>query len=281
MFFFRLLSLLPFWVLYRISDGLFLLAYHITGYRRKVVRENLSLCFPDKSEREIIRLEREFYRHLCDVVVETIKLISISPENLRKRIRHENPDFADEIIRSGNSYVAMATHMANWEWLLAGNALYLNGEIDAVYKPLHNRFFDRLMLKIRTRFGCWPVPSDSVLRSQVSRRTIPKGIAMAADQTPGPDNSAVIDFLDRKTLFFKGPPKLAAKLKFPVFYAGIRKERRGHYILFVEPMGNPEEVGDERILKDFAARLERDIRLQPALWLWSHKRWKHAIRVNR
>ena len=277
MFFFYLLSLLPFWFLYRISDMLFLLAYHAAGYRRKVVRDNLSRCFPEKSEKEIQRLEREFYRHLCDVVVETIKLISISPEQLKKRIRHENPGFAEEVLGAGNSYVAMASHQGNWEWLLAGNALYLNGKIDAVYKPLHNRFFDRLMLKIRTRFGCWPVPSDTVLRSQVSRRAIPKGIAMAADQTPGPENSAVITFLGRKTLFFKGPPKLAAKLKFPVFYAGIRQERRGYYVLYVESMADPLAVGEDAILKDFAARLERDILQQPALWLWSHKRWKHQI----
>jgi KDO2-lipid IV(A) lauroyltransferase len=277
MFVFYLLSQLPFWFLYRISDVLFVLAYHGFGYRRKVVRDNLSCCFPEKSAKEILYLEREFYRHLCDVVVETIKLISIPPAELQKRIRHENPGFADVVLASGKSYVAMASHLGNWEWLLAGNALYLNGKIDAVYKPLHNHFFDRLMLKIRTRFGCWPVPSETVLRSQISRRAIPKGIAMAADQTPGPENSAVITFLGRKTLFFKGPPKLASKLNFPVFYAGIRKEARGRYVLFVEPMADPDGVGEEAILTDFAARLERDIRLQPAFWLWSHKRWKHSV----
>jgi KDO2-lipid IV(A) lauroyltransferase len=276
-FFFRFLSWLPFWVLYRISDVLFVLTYFVLGYRRSVVRSNLRLSFPEKPESEISRIEKEFYRHLCDVVVETIKLISISPESLRKRIRHENPDFADDIISSGNSYIAMATHMANWEWLLAGNAIYLDGKIDAVYKPLHNAFFDRLMLRIRTRFGCHPVPSETVLRSQVSRKNIPKGIAMAADQTPGPVNSAIIDFLGRKTLFFKGPAKLAERLNFPLHYAGIRKESRGHYVLFTEPMPDPAELGVEAVLQDFACRLERDIRRQPALWLWSHKRWKHAV----
>jgi KDO2-lipid IV(A) lauroyltransferase len=277
MLFFYLLSLLPFWFLYRISDLLFLLAYHAAGYRRKVVRDNLSLCFPDKSEKEIIRLEREFYRHLCDVVVETIKLISISPENLRKRIRHENPDFTDEIIRSGNSYIAMGTHMGNWEWVLAGKSIYLNGKIDFVYKPLHNAFFEKLMLKIRTRFGGFPVPSPSILRLQVSRREIPKGIAMASDQTPGPDNSAVIRFMGRDTLFFKGPPKIASKLSIPIYYVGIRKEARGKYVFWVEEMADPAAVGEENIIRDFASRLERDIRKQPALWLWSHKRWKHKI----
>ncbi len=246
-----------------------------------MVKTNLQACFPEKPASEIAKLEKEFFRHLCDVVVETIKLLSIPEEDLRKRIRHQNPEFADTIIQEGNSYVAMATHMGNWEWLLAGNALYLEGRIDAVYKPLHNAFFEKLMLRIRGRFGCHPVPSEQVLRSQVSRRTISKGIAMAADQTPGPDNSAVITFLGRETLFFKGPPKLAGKLKFPIFYAGIRKESRGHYVLFVEPMANPAELGEEAILKDFATRLERDIRLQPALWLWSHKRWKHAIPSRR
>lgn len=277
MLFFRLISLLPFWCLYRISDVLYIILYHVAGYRKKVVRENLQACFPGKAAAGILEIEKEFYRHLCDVVVETIKLISISPDQLRRRIRHENPDFADAILRSGNSYIAMATHMNNWEWLLAGNAIYLNGKIDAVYKPLHNPFFNRLMLLIRSRFACHPVSSDSVLRSQVARRNIPKGIAMAADQTPGPDNAEIIDFLGRKTLFFKGPPKLAAMLNFPLFYAGIRKEGRGRYVLFVEPMADPSDTGTADILHDFASRLERDIREQPAYWLWSHKRWKHSI----
>lgn len=276
MWFFRLISALPFSVLYLISDGLYLVVYHLSGYRKKVVRDNLRACFPEKSAPEILHMEIEFYRHLCDVVVETIKLLGVSREELKARIRHENPGFADEIIDTGGSYVAMATHMANWEWLLAGNALYLNGKIDAVYKPLHNLFFEKLMLKIRTRFGCHPVPSEQVLRSQMQRKNIAKGIAMACDQTPGPQNAAVISFLGRQTLFFKGPPKLAMKLGFPLFYAGIRKESRGRYVLFVEPV---EGSSEDEILRDFARRLERDIHAQPALWLWSHRRWKHAMPV--
>jgi KDO2-lipid IV(A) lauroyltransferase len=274
LWFFRLISALPFSILYLISDGLYFIVYYLAGYRKKVVRDNLNSCFSHKSPQEINRIEKEFYRHLCDVVVETVKLMSISREELMSRIRHENPGFADEIIGSGGSYVAMATHMANWEWLLAGNALYLGGKIDAVYKPLHNLFFEKLMLKIRTRFGCHPVPSEQVLRSQLQRKNIPKGIAMACDQTPGPQNAAVISFLGRDTLFFKGPPKLARKLVFPLFYAGIRKEARGRYVLFVEPV---EGSSEEAILKDFARRLERDIHKQPSLWLWSHRRWKHAL----
>ena len=263
--------------MYRISDALFYLLYFVAGYRRKVVQENLSACFPQKSEAEIRMLEMDFYRHLCDVVVETIKLISISPSELKSRIRHENPDFARLVLSSGGSYIAMASHMNNWEWLLAGNALYLNGEIDAVYKPLHNAFFEKLMRRIRSRFGAYPVPSDAVLRMQISRKGIPKGIAMASDQTPGPESSVLLPFMGRKTYFFKGPPKLARKLGFPLFYAGIRKEARGKYVLFVEPMENPAGHTEEEILADFARRLEREILLQPAFWLWSHRRWKHAV----
>ena len=277
MWFFRLISRLSFPLLYRISDGLFYLVFHVFAYRRKVVKANLKGCFPNKTDREIAVLERDFYRHFCDVVVETLKLLTISPDELRSRIRHENPDFAKELFASGGSFVAMASHQANWEWLLAGNTLYLNGMVDVVYKPLHSPFFEKLMHGIRTRFGAFPLPADAVLRFQVSRRHLPKGIAMACDQTPGPDHSVVIEFLGRKTLFFKGPPKLARKLGFPLYYAGIRKEARGRYVLFVEPMEQPSEGNEQDILKDFAARLERDILGQPALWLWSHKRWKHKI----
>lgn len=277
LWFFVLISKLPFWFLFRISDGLFLLLFHLVRYRRRVVRENLEACFPEKSASDLYQLEQQFYRHLSDVVVETIKLISISPNELKQRIRHENPELTEQIISEGKSFVAMATHMANWEWLLAGNALYLNGKIDAVYKPLHNRFFEKLMLRIRTRFGCHPVPSDTVLRSQIYRRSIPKGIAMAADQTPGSEGSVIIPLLGRPTYFFKGPPKLASKLDFPMVYAGIRKEARGRYVLFVEPLATEDSLDETSVLKEFSLRLERDIRRQPALWLWSHRRWKHSI----
>lgn len=253
------------------------MVYYGFRYRRNVVKNNLELCFPEKTKLEILAIEKEFFHHLCDVVVETIKLLSISEKELKNRMRLENPEFADSIISAGGSYVAMGTHMGNWEWVLAGKIIHLDGKIDFVYKPLHNAFFEKLMLKIRTRFGGFPVPSPSILRLQVSRREIPKGIAMASDQTPGPDNSAVIRFMGRDTLFFKGPPKIASKLSIPIFYVGVRKEARGKYVFWVEEMADPAAVGEENIIRDFASRLERDIRKQPALWLWSHKRWKHKI----
>jgi KDO2-lipid IV(A) lauroyltransferase len=247
------------------------------SYRVKVVRKNLALSFPEKSEKERRQIEREFYAHLCDVIVETIKLLTISEKELRKRVSHENPELAKEWFESGNSYITMAHHYGNWEWLLAGNKLYVGCSIDAVYKPLSNKFFDSLMLKIRSRFGSFPVASTQILRIEAQRRNIPRCIAMVSDQTPGPDNAFVATFLNQATLFFRGPQKLAHTFQYPVYYSSMKKTGRGRYLLRMEEIAMLPLPEGDTILGRFIEKLEEDIRLQPAFWLWSHKRWKHKI----
>lgn len=274
-----LLSRLPFRVLYLISDLLYVILCHAAGYRKAVVRRNLAASFPEKTPEERRKLERRFYRHLCDVMVETIKLLTIKPEELMERVTHDNPALLLETARR-TTFITMAPHYGNWEWMLAASQLYMQSTVDAVYKPLHSPFFERFFLRIRTRFGAVPIPGNRVLRMELERRGIQRCIAMVADQTPGPEGAYITRFLHQPTVFFKGPQKLARKLDCPVLYAGMRKTGRGRYALFVRELaaGHPLPEGDE-ILERFVRQLEDDIRQAPEFWLWSHKRWKYRVEL--
>ncbi len=279
MFVLLLLSRLPFRVLFLISDLLYGILYHVAGYRKAVVRRNLEASFPEKTPEERRIIEREFYRHLCDVVVETIKLLTIQPRELLQRVTHDNPALLLEMAGQ-TSFITMAPHYGNWEWMLAASQLYMNSTVDAVYKPLHSAFFERFFLRIRTRFGAIPIPGNRVLRMELERRGIRRCIAMVADQTPGPEGAYITRFLNQPTVFFKGPQKLARKLGCPVLYAGMRKTGRGRYALFVRELAPrlPLPEGDE-ILERFARMLEEDICRMPGYWLWSHKRWKYRVEL--
>lgn len=276
MFFFVLLSYLPFRALFILSDALYWVVYRLLGYRTKVVRQNLQNSFPDKDPVWLKMIERAFYRHLCDVVVETIKLLSISREELSRRVDLAQLEAIRDVVKQGQSALVLTPHFGNWEWILAASQLKVGAQVDAVYKPLSSPFFDRLMLRIRSRFGSLPVPSPQILRIEASRRHITRVIALVADQTPGPQQACVLPFLHQSTLFFRGPQKLAQTFGYPVFYVSLFKTGRGRYRLRCTPIVYKDQEEDF-IIKTFAGLLEADIREQPALWLWSHKRWKHKI----
>lgn len=257
------------------SDLLYVVVYLLIGYRVKVVRQNLFRSFPEKPEEERRKIERDFYSHLFDVVVESIKSLTISEAELKKRVSHANPQVCSEITNSGGAFVAMAAHYGNWEWMLLGNKIYIDSPVDAVYKPLTSKFFDKLMLQIRGRFGIYPVASTQLLRIEAGRKNKPRGIAMVADQTPFPEGAYVTRFLNQDTLFFRGPQKIASMFNCTMLYSGMKKTGRGKYELFVEVVGRPPYAEPDAALELFARRLEKDIEAEPAFWLWSHKRWKY------
>jgi KDO2-lipid IV(A) lauroyltransferase len=276
-FFFYLLSKLPFRVLFGISDFLYFLIYYVIGYRKNVVRQNLERSFPEKSADERKQIEQKFFHHLCDVVVETIKLLSISEEELKKRVDHQSIHFLEESHQGKFSFISMCPHYGNWEYLLLGNQVYLGNPIDAVYKPLSSPFFERLMLRIRSRFGSVPVPSPKILRIEATRKHIPRAIAMVADQTPGPEGAYITTFLNQPTYFFRGPVKISETFGYPVYYSNMEKVGRGRYRIFIEKMAQPPFQNPDAVLDQFIEKMERDIRKAPEFWLWSHKRWKHKV----
>lgn len=277
MFIIYAISRLPFAVLYMLSDCIFFLLYYVFRYRREIVSFNLKKAFPDKPEAAIKLISRNFYRHLSDIIVETIKALSIQPEELIRRVQILNPYALTGYLLKGQPVIVMASHQANWEWLQLVHAAKLDFAVDAVYKPLHNNFSEKLMLAIRTRFGSYPLPMFKLPREIVSRKEIIRIIAMVADQTPAPEQAIWLDFLHQDTPFFTGAAKIARRTGYPVLYAGMRRVKRGFYEVYFVPLSQPEDaaISNEQMIKAYACEVEKSIRDKPSEWLWSHKRWKH------
>ena len=273
----RLLSRLPLWFLYLISDFLFVLAFHVARYRRRLVWKNLKNSFPEKSDKELRVVERDFYRNLCDYAIEMLKLVTISRDELGRRVTFTNPEVANRYIEQGQSTLNLAAHTFNWEWMLAAGSFKLSGAMDFVYQPVHSTFFNELSLICRTRFGAYPIRRDSVAREIVKRKKVVRHVAIVGDQYPGykHDKKYPIKFLEQETVFFYGSVQLAVLTQYPVFYYRMKKVRRGFYeASIVELATPPYEHNDGQIIAHYVHALETLIRERPSEWLWSHDRWK-------
>ncbi len=281
MLFFRLLSRLPLPALYALGYLLYVLGYYALGYRRKVVMANLDLAFPRKTAAEKKAIARQFYRNLADIVVETVKLLTISSAELGRRVTIANPEVLLAHLDRGQSIVVMTAHQGNWEWLLQGCALHLGYDVDAVYKPLRNKFSEKLMLAIRRRFGPLPVPMQQLPRALVQRRPVVRIIAMVADQAPAPELAHWLDFFGHDTPFFTGAAKIAQRTAYPVLFTGMQRLRRGYYQVYMAPLALPPYAPEavEDIIGRYARTVQAAIEARPAEWLWSHQRWKHK-RLN-
>lgn len=277
MLFFVLLSRLPLWWLYRISDLLFLFAYYLIGYRKSLVVDNLRRSFPDKSEAEIRQIAKQYYRHLTDLIVETLKVLSLKPDTLRKRFQVKNIELVQQKLDAGQSVVIMTSHHCNWEWLSLITSLHQPYPIDAVYQPLSNPFFDRLMLRIRTHFGAKPVRMQMILKNILQHKGQARITALLADQNPFGKEVYWTEFLHRDTCFFLGGEKIARKMQFPMVFGGARKLRRGYYELYFEDIPLPDAQAPEgALIEQYIRKLEAQIQNDPAHWLWTHRRWKRS-----
>lgn len=277
MILFHWLSRLPFSWLYALSDVLYVILLHIVRYRRQVVVDNLKAAFPERTPAEINYLARGFYHNLTDLIVETIKLPSLSAQALLHRVRFKNPTLISSRIAAGQPVIILASHQSNWEWLPA--SAQLNGiTADSVYKELSSPFFETLMRKIRSTHGVNPVPMHKLMRDVAVRRNVPRAIALVADQIPStPEVAYWLPFLNHETAFYPGPEKLARSLKLPVFYVEMVRAHRGYYDVTLYQLAEPPytNLPDEAILSSYRDHLERSIQANPSDWLWSHKRWKH------
>ena len=277
MVFFKALSLLPFTLLYVLSDFLYVLLYYVVRYRRGVVSENLQKSFPDKSIDHRAQLTKAFYKNLTDTFVETLKVLSLSETEMRRRVSLVNTDFLKTYVKQGQVVLVMSSHSCNWEW--GGLATRLIGPgVDPVYKPLSSQFFDRLMFRIRSHYGSEPVSMQGLLRSIVRRRTQPRLIGLVADQAAEVPGAAYWTiFLNQETDFFTGTEKIARNYQYPVAYAAIKRMRRGYYQMTFSLLAEPpyDQLPPLAITENFVRILEKDIRENPANWLWSHNRWKH------
>jgi Kdo2-lipid IVA lauroyltransferase/acyltransferase len=275
MFFLKLLSRIPFPVLYLFSDFLFFISYRVVGYRRALVKKNLTNSFPEKTQTELKLIEKEFYKNLCDYAVETLKLLTISEQELKDRMMFRHTEVAHSYIEKNQSVILLASHQFNWEWLLAVGSL--NHPTDFVYQKQKSNLFNEFSLAGRMRFGAYPIKREHVARESISRKAIIRGIAIMADQFPGKkrDKKYWTTFLNQDTAFFQAISQLTVMLQCPVIYAAIQKKKRGYYeaeyILIDEP---PYEKGSDRVVDYYAKATEKIIRENPAGWLWSHNRWR-------
>jgi KDO2-lipid IV(A) lauroyltransferase len=280
MFFFRLISRLPLSFLYLLADGLYVLAAYIVGYRRRVIQENVQNAFPEKTTAEHRTITRQYYRHLANLVVETLKALSISPAELRRRVAVSGEEPVRTYLETGQVVLLATSHLGNWEW----SALISRATgfpTDAVYKPLSSPFFDRLMRTIRSRFGVRPIAMQQLVRDVITRRQEPRCIGLLADQASHrPDAAYWVPFLGRETDFFNGPEKMARQFEYPLVFVEMQRAGRGRYRLVASVLGEPPYAAlpPGTLTQRYAERLEAAIRRDPPNWLWSHRRWKHEKR---
>jgi KDO2-lipid IV(A) lauroyltransferase len=270
-----LIASLPFRLLYIFSDFLYLLI-RLSGYRRKVVLRNLRNSFPEKSDEEINRICNNFYRYLVDLILETLKTLNMNEKQTRKRVKFHNTDWLDRLYAEKRSLVIVMGHYGNWEWAGPSFTLTTNFQLVVIYRPLSNPYFEKMMTRMRTRFGTRITPAEKTLRDMVACRNEITATAFIADQTASNQNSYWLNFLNQDTLAFTGPEKLSKKFKYPVVYMNVARVRRGYYEITPELLfENPEATAENEITDRFFNRLETEIHLDPVPWLWSHKRWKH------
>jgi len=275
--FLNFLSLLPLPFLYVIAKGGYLFIYYIFGYRKLVVRENLRNSFPRKSLKEIIALEKTFFKYFADLIVEVVKLSHMSESELLKRVKFNNLDLVENYLNNGQSVLACTGHYGNWELGMVALGLKLKSTAYVIYKPLSNTVFDQWLYKIRTGTSNFFIPMRQTLRSIASTRTKTTMYCFAGDQTPIKDEARVwIDFLNQPTPVLQGIEKIALQTNRPVIYFNMQLVRKGYYEVDCYLVAEkPAETKEGEITTRNFKLLEEIINKHPAYWLWSHRRWKH------
>ena len=275
-FFLYLLSLLPFWVLYLLSDAVFIILFYVAKYRRKVVQENLRNAFPEKTETERAAIEKKFFGFLADLMMEAIKLISISELQLKKHFTLNNPEYLDTVFTRQKSVLGALGHYGNWEMAAQILGFSTKKKKLFIYKPLKNEVLDQFIRKIRSRFGSLPVTMKATLRTLVQLKNEPKLTVFVSDQTPVREETQYFSqFLNQPTAVFLGVEKMAMMTNDPVIFCDIRVVKRGYYsCTFVPLINEPKRTAEHEITDLHVQYLEKVIREEPAYWLWSHRRWK-------
>lgn len=270
-------SLLPIQILYLISKIIRFIVYDILCYREKVVIDNIQNTFIEKSQTEVIKLKNNFYDYFFELIVEIIKLLSISKDELNKRFTFSNINVIKQALKQNKSVIVVVGHYGNWEWALRSASNLIDTKIIGVYKRINNTIFEWLLLKIRSNTNVLPVEIKSLSRELVNNNE-KKIYAIVADQSPTLEQSNVrINFLNRDTLVYTGVEKISKKYNMPVFYLNIKLTSKGYYESTFEEINSKNINGKKlEITKEFFSKLENQIKSEPRLWLWSHKRWKHT-----
>lgn len=272
----NLMSRIPFAVLYWFADGVYLLNRHVIRYRYDVVGENLRNAFPDRSQQELNELREQIFRNLADLLVESVKGLNISREELEARISFEVPDSVLDLVRAKRPAIYLSGHCGNWEWLLLYSCIYLPQPFYVAYQPFHDPHFDAFMHKARTRFGCQTIPATDLVKQVIKARKTLKTLALLADQTPARNEKKYwTRFLNQDTAFIDGTDSLAWLTGMSVVFSKMRRTARGRYVVSLEIIAEPPYHKDSHaIVERYARELEAAILSEPTGWLWSHRRWK-------
>lgn len=275
----RCVASLPLRVLYGLSDIIFFVVYHALGYRKKVVRRNLTEAFPGKSPQEIKRIERAYYRFMCDIIVETLKLLHISDKEMARRVEVSNPGIVNEAVESGKSAVLLLGHYGNWEWVQEISSSITGQAYKAsIYRPLNSKLWGTVYQAIRDRWHTHILPQASAVKALLDKDHQPWVCGFIADARPRhAEADAIIEFLHHSTSFIYGPEVIGRKVGAAFFFLEMTRLRRGYYRITFHPLD--ETSGDDGetypVMREFWGLFERQIKEQPAYWLWSHKRWKY------
>jgi KDO2-lipid IV(A) lauroyltransferase len=271
-------SLLPHFFLYGLSNFMYVMMYYVFGYRKKVIVGNIYGSFPDKSDKENKRIVKQFYKHFCDLIVESIKNFSLSEKQARKRMIVENPEVLDKYHEKGQSIIVMGGHYGNWELMAVAVGLLTKHTQVGIYKPLSNPYFENKMQKSRGKYGLVMLPMKQTKTFFDKEHENPISMIFGADQWPSNAIGAYwTNFMNRETPFLYGAEKYAKEYDYPVVYGEIIKLKRGHYkMVFHDITDKPKNTEYGEIIEGFISMLTKTINAKPEHWLWSHKRWKRT-----
>lgn len=271
-----LFSRLPLPVLYGFGYVVYLLIYRVLGVRKDVVAENLANAFPGKDGSEIDAIAERFYRNYCDVLMEMIKSMTMSRDDLLDRVSFDGLDLLEETLARKQPVLVTLAHYGNIEWLLLALCCRLSYPAEAVYRPLSSAWVEKLATATYTRFGGVLIDDRSVVREIMQRRAVPRVVAIVSDQAPNIDDHSIwVTFLNQETAFYLAPDTIARFANYPVFHIGMRRLSRGRYVAGLERMAEPPYAGrDQVVVRAYIDCVEKQILDQPEDWLWMHKRWK-------
>lgn len=273
------LTLLPLRVLYLLSDSVYFLIYYVARYRKKVVFGNIRKSFPDKSEKEIRSIVKKFYHHLCDYFIESMYLINMSLDECNKRYTFSNVEALEKLKAQGKSVFYLTSHYGNWEWAINLDVKTPYHTI-GIYKRIHNATFDRLFQYLRSKFGCGTVLMKRTLKKIITLKRAGEQFALysVADQRPGRDDlNFWTTFLNQDTPIITGSEKLAKKFDMAVVFMNVKRLKRGYYHAKFELLAeHPAEFEEGEIAEKYIRKVEEIINVDPAYWLWSHKRWRYS-----
>jgi len=278
-FFVFLVGLLPFWYIYLLSDFMAFMFFYIIKYRRNVVTSNLKKCFPEKSDSELKKISKGFYKNLCDITIETVKGFNMSEKQLLKRWKVLNPEILDKYLGSNQDIINLASHYANWEWGILALDKQIKHQAVSIYMPMTNKFMEKWSINKRERFGMKMISIKQTRDYFSAQKPKPVSIILAADQNPSNINKSIMaKFFGYDTPCLHGAEEYAKAGNLPIVYFDVQRVKRGFYTLeIIELIDNPAKTGYGEITQKYMSKVEEIVRKKPQNYLWSHRRWKHSL----